>query len=249
MAENIFMPKLGMTMKEGKIIQWMKSEGDEVEKGISVVSIETDKVTYEVDAPASGFLHILVPEGEVCPVGETIGRIAESRDEYLKIVSQTIEPSVKEAYIGEEKRALPVEKPLTTTIVSKVEVKVSPRARKLAQAHGIKVEELQGTGPEGRVIQEDVLRAIEMRKEGYPSHIKITPLARAMAQDKGIDISQIRGSGPCGRIEKKDILEENTRNYYRPWSRSPCESDEGDHCREAHHLLPGCSSYLFLYSD
>jgi len=207
MSESIFMPKLGMTMKEGKVLQWMKPEGDELEKGMPVVTIETDKVTYEVDSPASGLLHILVSEGRVCPVGEKIGVVAESREEYLEISSRKIAPSVEAVHLEEEKRPVHAERPLVATMGRRGEVKISPRAKKLAQGHGINVEELDGTGPEGRIVEADVLRAIEVKRGGIPFQVKITPLARAMAQDKGIDLSQVRGSGPSGRIEKRDILE------------------------------------------
>lgn len=208
MPENIYMPKLGMTMTEGKVLRWMGTEGGKVEWECPVVSIETDKVTYEVDAPASGFLHISVPEGEKCSVGEILGMVAESREEYEEIVIQKDKSPTR--LPSERGICSPVEKALTAKRSKEIRVKISPRARKLAQVRGIDLEGLQGTGPGGRIVQEDVLRAFETKKGSFvrpASDIKITPIAQAMAEDKGVDITQIRGTGPDGRIEKKDVLQ------------------------------------------
>ena len=145
MPENIYMPKLGMTMTEGKVLRWMGTEGGELEWGCPVVSIETDKVTYEVDAPASGFLHISVPEGEKCSVGEILGMVAESREEYEEIVIQKDKSPTR--IPSERGISSPVKKALTAKRSKEIRVKISPRARKLAQAHEIDLEDLEGTGP------------------------------------------------------------------------------------------------------
>ena len=126
----ITMPRLTQTMDEGRIIGWLKSEGDVVEKGESLVLIETDKAAVEVEAPASGVLSkIIVPEGDAVPVGQTIAVIAEAADAY----SPPAAPA---------------------------EVKISPRARRLAQEKGMDIMLLTGTGPVGRIVEEDVLRVI-----------------------------------------------------------------------------------------
>ncbi|MFX0141598.1 MAG: biotin/lipoyl-containing protein, partial [Candidatus Hodarchaeota archaeon] len=80
---RMIMPKLGMTMEEGTIIQWLKKEGDTVEKGEKILEIETDKVTIEVEAPATGVLRkILAIENQIVPIGRTIAIIADVDEEF-----------------------------------------------------------------------------------------------------------------------------------------------------------------------
>ena len=85
MARDIAIPKLGMTMKEAKVVAWMFNEGDRVEKGQVVMQVETAKVTHDVEAQASGFLHILVPPGETHPVGAAVGQLAETEEELAEL--------------------------------------------------------------------------------------------------------------------------------------------------------------------
>ena len=82
MATNVTMPKLGLTMETGKIVEWKVAEGGEVKQGEILLIVETEKITYDVEAPGSGLLHIIVPaEGEV-PVADLIGVIAADKAEY-----------------------------------------------------------------------------------------------------------------------------------------------------------------------
>jgi len=89
MTEGIFMPKLGLIMEEGTVLEWQAQEGESVQKGQIIVVIESDKTAYELQTTTSGILHILVPEGDVAPVGEVLGQVAESQEEYDKIQSVT----------------------------------------------------------------------------------------------------------------------------------------------------------------
>ena len=87
MAIEVTMPKLGLTMETGKITEWKKKEGDQVKKGEILLVVETEKITYEVEAPGDGILHIVVPvEGEV-PVAELIGYLAADKAEYDKVAA------------------------------------------------------------------------------------------------------------------------------------------------------------------
>jgi len=140
---TVVMPKLGLTMREGTIVNWLKKEGEAVEKGKPLLEIETEKVTAEVDAPASGILSkILVPKGSTVPVSEPIAFISEPGQ------APSL-PSI-EAAISFEK---PVER-----------IRVSPLAKKLADEHKIDVTKIKGTGPSGRIVREDVLKAVETAK-------------------------------------------------------------------------------------
>ena len=82
MTFELIIPKLGVTMTEGKITRWTKSEGDWVETGDDVLEIETDKVTYEMEAPGAGYLRILHPEGATLPVGTVVGLLFEEKSAY-----------------------------------------------------------------------------------------------------------------------------------------------------------------------
>jgi pyruvate dehydrogenase E2 component (dihydrolipoamide acetyltransferase) len=75
MIEDIYLPRLGQTMKEGTVEKWLKKDGDIVEKGEGIVEISTDKVTTTVESPEAGTLHIIIDEGTTVPVGEVIGNV------------------------------------------------------------------------------------------------------------------------------------------------------------------------------
>ena len=197
MAVEIKIPKLGMTMSEAKLVQWRAKEGDRVEKGSSVLTIETEKITWEVEAVASGFLHRLVEAGSIAEVGSTVGLLAETLEE-LKAISE-------ERPGAEAKQAL---RGLTVSAATEVQMDregefrpVSPAARRLAKELGVNLETVMGTGPEGRVTEADVER---YHKEVPPSP-KVSPLAKELAVQAGLDLSKIRGTGEGGKITKADV--------------------------------------------
>ena len=138
MITKIIMPKLGETMEEHEIIGWLKQEGEQVEKGEPLFEVITDKVNFEVESPASGFLRkILSNEGDTVAVAETIGYIADSMEEELPQGSeQTEAPSPAS---GEMKK-----------------IKASPLARKIAKKRGIDLSRITGSGPGGRITRSDV---------------------------------------------------------------------------------------------
>ncbi|MEI6126700.1 MAG: FAD-dependent oxidoreductase, partial [Pseudomonadota bacterium] len=93
MATNVTMPKLGLTMETGKITEWKKKEGEKVTKGEILLVVETEKITYEVEAPADGLLHIVVPQEAEVPVAELIGIIAADKAEYDKVAAGGAAPA------------------------------------------------------------------------------------------------------------------------------------------------------------
>jgi len=153
MIKKIIMPKLGETMEEGEIIKWLKKEGEEVKKGEPLLEIATDKANMEVEANASGYLRkILAGEGEKVPVTKTIAYLADSMEEEVPLEENVkAEPPLKEK---EEKGK---EKPLFEEKI----IKASPLAKKLAREKGVNLSKIKGTGPGGRIIKEDVLKAAE----------------------------------------------------------------------------------------
>jgi pyruvate dehydrogenase E2 component (dihydrolipoamide acetyltransferase) len=181
MANEVKLPRLGQGMESGTIVKWLKSEGDRIEKGEPLYELDTDKVTQEVEAEASGvLLKIAVQEGEV-PVGETIAVIGEEGEETPDLSSgsngsaaQEVDEDPKEegspAPAREQEREQGREasswareqisearQPQPTRDGGRV--KASPLARRIARERGIDLALLSGTGPEGRIVAEDVERA------------------------------------------------------------------------------------------
>jgi pyruvate dehydrogenase E2 component (dihydrolipoamide acetyltransferase) len=159
MATEIKLPRLGQGMESGTIVKWLKSEGDPVEKGEPLYELDTDKVTQEVEADASGvLLKIAVNEGEV-DVGKTVAVIGEQGE---SVPDEA--PAPEAAAKPEAKRESPPPEPLQQTVAREDgrdggRVKASPLARRIARERGIELASLQGTGPEGRIVAEDVERA------------------------------------------------------------------------------------------
>jgi pyruvate dehydrogenase E2 component (dihydrolipoamide acetyltransferase) len=165
MATEVKLPRLGQGMESGTIVKWLKSEGDTVEKGEPLYELDTDKVTQEVEADASGvLLKIAVAEGEV-PVGRTIAVIGEQGEAVEVAEDPQEEGSPARAREQERERGRAASAEEVTEIkqpqpsVVNGRVKASPLARRIARERGIDLGSVAGTGPEGRVVAEDVERA------------------------------------------------------------------------------------------
>ena len=159
MADEVKLPRLGQGMEAGTITRWLKSEGETVEKGEPLFEVDTDKVTQEVEAEVGGtLLKIALAEGEA-PVGQTVAWIGEPGEEIKEEAApppaaanpETPEPSSPPANLVRE-----VTPPPST---NGGRIKASPLARRIARERGIDLAALRGTGPEGRIIAEDVDRA------------------------------------------------------------------------------------------
>jgi pyruvate dehydrogenase E2 component (dihydrolipoamide acetyltransferase) len=165
MSKALVIPKLGMTMKEAKIVGWKAQEGEWVEQGQIVLVIETAKVTYEVEAPMAGFLHIVAAPGETLAVGQPTAWVAESKEELTELQASEPIQGVKAV------AASPVEARIPSTagetgVAERGRIRISPVAKKLAEMHDLDYTSLVGTGPDGRIVKEDVQRAIAAGKIG-----------------------------------------------------------------------------------
>jgi pyruvate dehydrogenase E2 component (dihydrolipoamide acetyltransferase) len=155
MATEIKLPRLGQGMESGTIIKWLKSEGDSVEKGEPLYELDTDKVTQEVEADASGvLLKIAVQEGEV-EVGKTIAVIGEAGEK----VEAPKEPETPKAEPAPKQEPVADVREIREPARTDGRVKASPLARRIARERGLDLAQVRGTGPEGRVVAEDVERA------------------------------------------------------------------------------------------
>ncbi|AMA72068.1 dihydrolipoamide acetyltransferase family protein [Aneurinibacillus thermoaerophilus] len=158
MATEIIMPKLGMGMKVGTVVEWKKNIGDSVQKGDIVVVISSEKIEMEVESPADGVvLDMSAQNGEVVPVGEVIGYIGVEGEK----VGSVETPEALFVKGGEQVAASSETAVQVVAPPKKSQVKISPVARKMAEAAGLDIATLVGTGPQGRITKEDVEKAIE----------------------------------------------------------------------------------------
>ncbi|UZD74935.1 dihydrolipoamide acetyltransferase family protein [Bacillus siamensis] len=164
MAVKVVMPKLGMAMKKGEVSVWNKKVGDPVEKGESIASINSEKIEMDIEAPESGtLLHIKVKEGEGVPPGTAICYIGENGEEVRE--KETPAPE-NEGKPQAEPENIPAPK---AGQKRKHRVKISPVARKMAEKAGLKVDTLNGTGPGGRIVKADVIKAMKTEAEPQSS--------------------------------------------------------------------------------
>jgi pyruvate/2-oxoglutarate dehydrogenase complex dihydrolipoamide acyltransferase (E2) component len=153
----ILIPKLGLTMETAKVVRWLHHSGDEVAEGNPVLVIETDKVTYEVPAPAGGLLHPVAPEGKTCSVEETVGYVAKDQEEYERMVKQYPASEGEAADIPADERLSAMPSP---GLASGARFKASPLARAMAAEHSLDLSSITGTGPGGRIVRADILAAL-----------------------------------------------------------------------------------------
>ncbi|MCM8745944.1 alpha/beta fold hydrolase [Thermomicrobium sp. CFH 73360] len=168
MATVLVIPKLGLTMTEGRVGRWLKQPGEPVQAGEPVLEVETEKLTVEVEAPASGILaHILAEEGVVLPVTTPVAVIAEPGEavdlaSLLPATSGAAVTPVMAAGSTMQKQAR-AQGPTPTG-----EIRATPAARKLARDHGIDLARVRGTGPGGRITAEDVEHYLASQSTAWP---------------------------------------------------------------------------------
>ena len=217
MATNIIMPALEMTQESGKLVSWLKREGETVKKGEPLMEIETDKVTIEIEAAASGILGgILAHEGDQVPVGQTIAWILAPGETAPSAASVDL-PS------GRGVSAPSHSETKTDAPIKNVVKEATPLARKIADEHGIDLPSIKSTGT--KIEKADVLAHIEANKPApKPAPVSTalntglvsdsvmnvrlapaSPKARQLARERGIDLSRVRGSGLDGAVLAVDI--------------------------------------------
>ena len=193
MAHPILMPKAGQSMTEGKIVTWLKKEGDPVERGAPLLEIETDKANLDVEATEEGILRLIAhQEGETIPVLTVIGVIGEPDEEIdLDALRSQYEKPAEETNETEKEAAAPApaEKPRPLKAAkSEGEEKSSPPQAAAA-----------GASSSVTIVRQPAPRLDDGRR------VAASPLARRLASERGVDIRSLEGSGPGGRILKRDV--------------------------------------------
>lgn len=195
---EIFMPKAGMDMKEGTLIRWLKNVGDHVELDEPIMEIETDKITMEAEASATGtLLAKLVEDGTTVPVLQTIGYIGAAGEKIPDTITQIPEAAGLVSAQPTAETAAPVSAAVST---DSGDIAATPYAKKMAKEAGIALSSAVPSGPAGEVRGSDIQLAVEQSK----SHI--TPVAQNYAQVNGVDLKNISGTGFGGKICKDDVL-------------------------------------------
>ncbi len=163
MTKDYVMPKLAMAMNEGTINEWLVKEGAYIEQGTPIAVIETEKVSYDVESPESGYVHIIVAEGETVLVEVTIAKILETEQEYsaLKAGDASIVVSSEKEYMLKQIDSREPTVPAIQHPGQTRRIKVSPLAKKMARDARLDLAQLSGTGPNGRIVKRDILLALE----------------------------------------------------------------------------------------
>ncbi|MBK16903.1 MAG: branched-chain alpha-keto acid dehydrogenase subunit E2 [Prochlorococcus sp. SP3034] len=194
MSHEIFMPALSSTMTEGKIVEWLKNPGDKVERGESVLVVESDKADMDVESFQDGYLAaVLMPAGSTAPVGETIGLIVEKEDEIASVQSKN--------------------KDKESPVLNKSEKKkneVNNEAEVLSKETSLK-------GKKVSISNEINETQIDASTISHSSRVLATPKAKKIASQMGVDLLKVKGSGPRGRIQADDVLKAKGQPISVPW--------------------------------
>ncbi|MDG9706675.1 2-oxo acid dehydrogenase subunit E2 [Streptomyces sp. DH10] len=228
MAVEVLLPKIGLTMQEGTIDEWLVPAGAAVAEGDALLRLATDKVDVDVEAEAGGLFHPVVPAGVTVPTGSVIGwLLAEGEHppgpagtpmpEGSGVGAGTSPPALNgtgavpavPSANGAES-AVPSVNGIAGRLLS------SPNARRVATAADVDLTAVRGTGPGGRIVSEDVeefLAALpgdlgdlgDLGEPVAPGGTSYSPLVRKLAKERGIDLSEVNGTGPGGRIRRSDL--------------------------------------------
>ena len=215
MATSIVMPQMGYDMHEGKVVRWLKKEGEEVTRGEVIAEIETDKATVEYEAYTGGVMaKIVAEEGIAIPVGGLIAVMTAPGEAIPEdILTDAAIALAADSPAPAAAAVQALEGPISAAAASAdtEEVRASPLARRLAKERGFDLATITGTGPGGRITEADipeqgaaVAPAALASSNGY---IKASPLAKRLARERGIDLATLTGTGPGGRVIEADVPE------------------------------------------
>lgn len=200
MATEVILPMLGETMNEGTIVAWLKQEGELVQPGDVLYTVESDKATLEVEAPAAGYLRrIVAPAGSTVAVLSVVAYLTATLEEVVSPPAGQVAaaprpagavPRASEAAASDRGPASPAPLPAGR-------LAASPRARRAARERSLDLTRLTGSGPGGRIVERDL--------DAAPSGPRLTPVAARMASDLKLRLAGIAGTGPGGRITRRDL--------------------------------------------
>lgn len=217
MATDVILPALGMSQDTGKIVQWLKSEGEQVAKGEPLVEIETDKATVEIEAPVAGVLtRVSGAEGEDVPVGQVIARILVAGERAAGVQRNEMPDTHNSAKANGSQPSVAVAPPRppdvptsTTNANTRPAVAASLLASRIAADHNLDLSLVKASGK--RIQKSDVLTYLQSKEAVSTSRqtsqmVLASPKARRLAAQDGKDLQSIKGSGPGGAVLAADVL-------------------------------------------
>lgn len=194
MAISVVMPALEMAQETGKLISWLKKEGDSINKGEPLLEIETDKAVMEIESPASGILAgVKAQAGAEVPVGQTIAWIvapgetppteeASATSGRKNVAATPAASSSSTAAQASDLSTPPKGAPTTASQPSNQSARISPKARRLASERGVNLADIRGSGPGGEILASDIVAAAEAKSVPSTSAKRASPIARLMAE-------------------------------------------------------------------
>lgn len=218
MAADVILPALGMSQDTGKIVRWIKAEGEQVAKGEPLVEIETDKATVEIEAPAAGLLaRVVAREGDDVPVGQVIAAILAPGEAFQDSPARPLEARDARESAGQQTAPAPSGKTgperdgaaPSASVSHPPAVAASSLASRIAAEHRVDLSKVKPTG--SRVQKADVLAYLQNQDHTAPlsvtdQAVPASPKARRLAREQGKDLAAIKGTGPNGAVLAADIL-------------------------------------------
>jgi pyruvate dehydrogenase E2 component (dihydrolipoamide acetyltransferase) len=195
MAVSVVMPALEMAQETGKVISWRKREGEQVAKGEPLLEVETDKAIVEVESPGDGILSsVSAREGAVIPVGQTIAWLLAPGEAPPLATAPTQTGRRQDSAAGGSSATSAGTSTPTAPVLT--ELRISPKARRLAREHGVDVTRLRGSGPGGEILAEDIMNAAK----GAGASAATAPAAVPTTEKPQTAAGQIEQLGTVGRL-------------------------------------------------
>ncbi|MGH2479711.1 MAG: 2-oxo acid dehydrogenase subunit E2, partial [Ktedonobacteraceae bacterium] len=209
MATDVILPALGMSQETGKIVRWLKAEGDSVARGEPLVEIETDKATVEIEAPAPGILaRVVAATGAEVPVGQVIATILASGETALADTAERVD---QPQHISQESVGLQGMSrdggTLSPASLRTPAISASQLAARIAAEHHVDLSQVKAVGQ--RIQKADVLMYLQNQASSAPVPARLvmaSPKARRLAREQGKDVAILRGSGPGEAVLAADVL-------------------------------------------
>lgn len=183
-------------MTEALLLEWYRKDREWIEQGETLFTLESEKSVIEIEAPTSGYVKILIPEGDTVPVMTPVAMLYPDEPKEGDIIETAQAPQV------ESTKKEDLKPKVSKEILPSVGLRATPKARHLARQRGLTLTNLTGSGPRGMIVSAD-LKNIPLQQ----TVVQATPVARKMAKDCGLDLATVIGTGPGGRITREDVTD------------------------------------------
>jgi pyruvate dehydrogenase complex dihydrolipoamide acetyltransferase long form len=224
MSVELLMPRAGLTMVEGTIVTWKVEEGTQVKKGDSILEIENEKTTMDFECTADGYLHIVAKPGDVVAVGNMTAIVAETLEEYKSIAkSQMSEDKVVAVSAANQMEATKEKEVKTSSVTSSGHIKATGLAKKIASTAGINIKNVEGTGPNGRIVAKDIddyiknvesvkasaaaVNVVQSEVYGSPEIIPLTGVRRSIAKNMYESLQNMAQSSAAVEVDVTKLNE------------------------------------------